>query len=591
MVIAMNLGYPFRDHLTGTTRRVLKHTIRDKLLSSVAALVLLEAIFALKMPDYPVSRAAAPEPIAGASIGVPQTYPQQVALKATGDTWYNTWGSLAYNGDIFVTSDDSTGFGGKCNSNLVVNELSGGSPGNLSLAYENCMSSFGGRNTTGKYEDGRSWKTGGIISVGGVLYLMVARQQNGSGGWPNGFQPSSNASIIKSADGGRTWSNGFGVSNAASGAAPQPVKGSGGSVSIQATFPGSSFATPQFINYGQDDSPAGTADGGNTYVYAISNDGYAYDGSSMILGRVPRSEIGRLDAADWQFYTGQPDGDGNNPADWSGSVKDAQPILTAAHQLSQSAVQYVPGLGQYVMTDDYYPFVQSWGDSKNRGGAASQTTWVFYAAPHPWGPWAEFFSGPTTQCYLTCTAETAEQLGLYDPALVSKFISMDGLSDVIFTSGDFTASNQSRPNDPLLYMLHAFPVTFEVGNETVVDDSIAFPVGSNDWQGQYGANCYYGDTVHYSNVPGDSVTYTFTGTSVSWIGSKNYNHGIAEISIDGGGQQSADTYSSQWLRDQVLFTASGLVNGKHTITIQVTASKDGSSSGTYQDIDAFIVGN
>lgn len=569
----------------------MKHVRRSGAMATAAAALAIAGTALTAALAGPAPAAITPEPVVGLSIGVPQTYPRQIALKARGDTWYDTWGGRAYRGDIFVTSDDSTGFGGKCDSNIVVNELRGSTPGDLSLAFENCMSSFGAKGATGNYRDGRSWKTDGILAVGGALYLVVDRQQDGSGGWPDGFQPSSNASIVKSADGGRTWSNGFGVSDAASGAAPRIVKGPGGRYAIQATFPGDSFATPQFINYGQADNPASTADGGNRYVYAISTDGYAYDGSSMILGRVPRSEIGRLSGADWQFYTGQAGGDGGNPADWSGNVSNARPILTAAHQLSQSAVQYVPGLNQYVMADFYYPFARSWGNAKNRGGAASQTTWAFYESPHPWGPWTEFFSQPTTVCYITCSAVNAEQLGLYDPALVSKFISMDGLSDVIFSSGDFTVLDQSRPNDSLLYMLHAFPVTFEVSNKKTVDDGMAWPPGSTDWHARYGASGYYDDTVHYSGIAGDSIAFTFTGTSISWVGSKNRDHGIAEVSIDGGSPTPVDTYNSQWLAQQVLFTASGLASGPHTLTIEVTSRKDPSSSGTYQDIDALIVGS
>jgi hypothetical protein len=571
-------------------RLILKGSIPRKLLSSVSVVTVLAGVVTVRTRDDAVPLAVGRETITGASIGVPQTYPGQVALHARGDTWYNTWGSQTYKGDIFATSDDSTGFGGKCNSNIVVNELGGATPGALSLAYENCMTSFGTKATNGDYGDGRSWKTDGIISVNGTLYLFVARQQNGSGGWPNGFQPASNASIIDSTDGGRTWSNGFGVHDAANGAAPQLVNGPDGTRTIQATFPGSSFATPQFINYGQDDDPASTADGGNQYVYAISNDGYAYDGSSMILGRVLRSKIGKLAGADWQFYTGQPNGDGKNPADWSGNVGDARPILTATHQLSESSVQYIPRLKQYVMTDSYYPFVQSWGYS-SKGGGASQTTWLFYEAPHPWGPWTKFFSAPTTECYFACTPGTAEQLGLYDPALVSKFIGMDGLSGVIFTSGDFSAHNQSRPNDQRLYMLHALPITFDTGDETIVDDAAALPAGSTDWQVQYDANGYFDNTMHGSDVPGDSASYTFTGTSISWVGSENSDQGIADVSIDGGTPQPVDTYNPMQLTEQVLFTESGLVYGQHTITIQVTAGKNASSSGTYQDIDAFIVGD
>lgn len=63
-------------------------------------------------------------------------------------------------------------------------------------------------------------------------------------------------------------------------------------------FPGTTFGTPAFIQYGQDDNPASTVDGGDKYVYAISNNGFAYDGSYYILGRVPRSKIGDLNAAD-----------------------------------------------------------------------------------------------------------------------------------------------------------------------------------------------------------------------------------------------------------------------------------------------------
>src|SRR5712691_8356252 len=576
----------FRSRIAG---QVLKGSIPHKLLSSAGAVAVLAGVVTVRTHDDAVPFAVAQETITGASIGAPQIYPGQVALHARGDTWYDTWGSRTYNGDIFATSNDSTGFGGKCNSNVVVNKLAGATPGALSLAYENCMTSFGTKATKGDYGDGRSWKTDGIISVNGTLYLFAARQQNGSGGWPNGFQPTSNASIIASSDGGRTWSNGFGVHDAAGGAAPRLVKRPDGTHVIQATFRGSSFAAAQFINYGQDDAPASTADGGNKYVYAISNDGYVYDGSSMILGRVPRSEIGRLVGTDWQFYTGQPGGDGKNPADWSGNVGDAQPILTATHQLSESSVQYIPGLKQYVMTDAYYPFVRSWGYSSN-GGGASQTTWLFYEAPHPWSPWTKFFSAPTTECYVTCTPGTAEQLGLYDPALVSKFICMGGLSGVTLTSGDFSAHNQSRPNDQLLYMLHAIPITFDTSGETIADDAAALPAGSTDWQVQYDADGY-DNTMHLSDVPGDSASYTFTGTSISWVGSENSDQGMADVSIDGGTPRPVDTYNRLQLTERVLFTASGLVYGQHTITIQVTAGKSASSSGTYQDIDAFIVGD
>src|SRR5258708_30211668 len=62
--------------------------------------------------------ASSPGDITGASVGIPQTSP----TSGGGDTWYNTW---AADGNIYATSDDSHGFNGTCNSNFVVNELTG----------------------------------------------------------------------------------------------------------------------------------------------------------------------------------------------------------------------------------------------------------------------------------------------------------------------------------------------------------------------------------------------------------------------------------------------------------------------------------
>ena len=516
----------------------------------------------------------------GASVGIPEVMSSWG--QGMGDTWYNTW---AGDGNIYATSDDAHGFNGTCDSNLVVNELIGSDPSEISSPYMNCMTSFGAIGNQGNYNDGRTWKTDGIISVDGTLYLAVARQQDGTGGYPNGLQPSDDASIVKSTDDGHTWSNSFGTTGSAGGAAP-PYNSTTGQA--DAMFPGTSFGTPQFINYGQDDAAASTADGGGTYVYAISNDGFAYDGSSMILGRVLRSQIGNLNASQWQFYTGPPGGDGTNAANWSSSASDAQPILTASHQLSQSGVQYIPQLGEYIMTSFYYPFVASWNDTgTQKQGAASESTWDFYDAPHPWGPWTRFFNQPTTECYLGCDSATTSQLGLYDPALVSKFSNMDGLSNVIFSTGDFNAPN--RPND-YMYRLHEFPFTINTATSQVVDDTTAMPVGTGTWGVSFDAGGYYDDTYHDSATAGDSVSYTFNGDSIAWVGAKNDNHGIASVSIDGGTPTMVDTYSASWQKQQVLFQSGTLSSGSHTITITVTSQQNAASSGIYQDLDAFIVG-
>ena len=521
------------------------------------------------------AQAADPGPgITAGSFGTPQTYPGA----GGGDTWFNTW---ADDGDIYATSDDTSGFSGKCSGNFVVNELTGNDPSQLASPYTNCMTSYGRPGSQGNYNDGRTWKTDGVISVVGTLYVVVARQVDGYGGYPVGYQSSTDASIIKSTDHGRTWSNGFGTANDPGGAAPPPSPSGKGA---KAMFPGSSFGTPVFINYGQDDNAAGTADGGDRYVYAISNDGWAYDGNYEMLGRVPRSKIGDLNAADWQFYSGTPGGDGTNSDNWSSDVRKAAHILTAPHQLEQGGVQYLAGLHRYVLTTGYYPFNSQWPSF----GQASQSTWTIYQAPHPWGPWTRFFSEPTTECYIGCSAATASTLGLYDPVPVSKFVNMGGLSDVVVGSGDYTAS--ARPDD-VLYRLHAFPLTLTTASSQVTDD-MAMPCrySGSGWSAGYGTGGYYGDTLHGNPNPGASATCTFDSSSIAWVGARNNNHGYASVSIDGGPATTVDTYAPQWIKQQVLFAKGGLASGRHTITITVTPQHDGASAGTWQDMDAFITG-
>jgi hypothetical protein len=320
----------------------------------------------------------------------------------------------------------------------------------------------------------------------------------------------------------------------------------------------------------------------------VSGDGYAYDGSDMILGRVPRNKISNLKSANWQFYAGPAGGSGTGSADWVGyaQLDRATRLITAPHQLSEASVQYVPALGQYVLTSFYYPFNAQWpGQGQN-----ASTTWSFYSAPHPWGPWQRFFSAPTELCYVTCQAEGDDALGLYDPALVSKFSTEDGLGAVLFTSGDW--SDRYRPGDDL-YQLHAFPLTLATATRQVVDDSVAGTYSGN-WTIDGDAPGFSDETDHVSDTCAGhpaAVSYRFTGTSIAWVGSTRDNHGIARVTVDGGAPTSVSTYSRTWRKEQVLYTARGLAPSPHTITIQVTCARSPRSAGTYQDVDAFIVGS
>jgi hypothetical protein len=92
-----------------------------------------------------------------------------------------------------------------------------------------------------------------------------------------------------------------------------------------------------------------------------------------------------------------------------------------------------------------------------------------------------------------------------------------------------------------------------------------------------------------SRVPGAQATFTFTGTSVSWIGYRGNEGGIARVSLDGVFVRDVDLYARSVEIHVAVFTAKGLSNGKHTMTIEVTGLKNVDAWSNAVFVDAFDV--
>ncbi|MGH3168773.1 MAG: beta-galactosidase, partial [Trebonia sp.] len=100
----------------------------------------------------------------------------------------------------------------------------------------------------------------------------------------------------------------------------------------------------------------------------------------------------------------------------------------------------------------------------------------------------------------------------------------------------------------------------------------------------------YDSTESWSTQADATMSVTFTGTAVQWIGPKNNNGGIADVSIDGTQVATVDTYDASGKEfQQVLYSTSGLTAGSHTLTITVTGNKDAASSADTVVIDAINV--
>ena len=325
----------------------------------------------------------------------PLLYPE-----SHGDVWTCTW---ADDGNVYAVSDDTFGIDKACNSNLAVHLITG-TPPDHTAATVNPMAEYG---HLGQREGRDTWKADGLASVDGVLYMGVS-QHSGAGDYPDNIQRVYDGSIVKSTDHGKTWS-------------AKPRAGAG-----EAMFPGPRFATPFFVQYGQDYQ--GALD---EYVYAVSNGDTWNNGNYMMLGRVRRDLIGRLDHADWEFYAGL---DEQNRPVWTGDIlaahRGSRGIFKHRGFTSMTGMQYVPAMERFVLAQ--------WAYTDLDGPHPWDRTALFlYEAPRPWGPWRHFHTEPDWG------------VSWYNPGLPSKWFEAGGLTMWMTMAGNF----QRTPGRPFAYGL------------------------------------------------------------------------------------------------------------------------------------------
>jgi alpha-L-fucosidase 2 len=125
---------------------------------------------------------------------------------------------------------------------------------------------------------------------------------------------------------------------------------------------------------------------------------------------------------------------------------------------------------------------------------------------------------------------------------------------------------------------------FKFGPVDDADPSIAY---NGSWTAEAGNSGLLNGTQHYTNTTNNYVQFTFTGTQISWLGSKWTSRGIADVYLDGAKVATVDQYSTANVRQQVLYVNTGLANGTHTIKIVNTGTKNAGSSEAKIDVDAF----
>lgn len=140
---------------------------------------------------------------------------------------------------------------------------------------------------------------------------------------------------------------------------------------------------------------------------------------------------------------------------------------------------------------------------------------------------------------------------------------------------------------------------FDIDNGSAIPGGITASAGrvedtspalqfSGRWYSRGDSNQSGGTTV-LAMDPGFRVTVPFTGTGISWIGYRDEWSGLARVYVDGEPKTTVDTFSSPAQSRVVLYNVAGLPAGPHSLTIEVTGTRNANSRGAWIWVDAFDV--
>ena len=97
---------------------------------------------------------------------------------------------------------------------------------------------------------------------------------------------------------------------------------------------------------------------------------------------------------------------------------------------------------------------------------------------------------------------------------------------------------------------------------------------------------YAGGAAAWTRSAGAVATFTFSGTSIAWIGPSGPTRGSARVYVDGVLRTTVSAYAGRFTARSRLFSLS-LPSGKHSITIEAL----GTARHAVVAIDEFVVGH
>ena len=112
---------------------------------------------------------------------------------------------------------------------------------------------------------------------------------------------------------------------------------------------------------------------------------------------------------------------------------------------------------------------------------------------------------------------------------------------------------------------------------------------SGTWAAETSGIAWSAGNAGVSGIAGARATLTFRGTAIAWRGYRGPDAGIARVYLDGAFAAEVDLYAPTHYVQDVVYAASGLADGTHTLAVEATGLRHPSSSAARVVVDAFDV--
>ena len=204
----------------------------------------------------------------------------------------------------------------------------------------------------------------------------------------------------------------------------------------------------------------------------------------------------------------------------------------------------------------------------------TQVNWVGYKGPDAGIATVQVDGGAPTQVDLFAPAS------VYQPVV---FIA-GSLADTNHTLTITATGTKNASSSAARVVVDAIEVVTPGRRYEEYDPAVTY---TGTWTMDNDARVWSEGVTATNNVQGSTATFSFVGTSVSWIGcEKGSAGGTADVYLDGTFQKEirlSQNYPIEGYQ-MTIFRADGLVNGPHKLTIQVM-----NTDGSYVVVDAFDV--